>query len=83
MLFISACLAWMVKNYGPKLTAALAKKDTALNAISQIKSLIQSCEQASEDGTITPEEAQKIMTLTRDLVSSTDIKELLEEFSKV
>lgn len=76
-----------VFTYGKKIKTVLStvekinsEKTIALNAMNQVKSLIESAKAANADGTITPEEMEKIIDEAEAVLRSPDIEKLLKDF---
>ena len=70
----------IIQNQNIEISDLTANLQLILAVISQIRSLIQTYKDATEDGTISPEEAKKVLTQVQLMVDSPEVKKLIKEF---
>jgi hypothetical protein len=87
LLGLSTGFGFLVVKFKPQITD-LTMKIAGLNTdilillevINRIKSLVVTCEAATQDQNISQEEAEKILKEVKELTESEDIKRLLKDF---
>ncbi len=69
-----------LKNVETSLNVIGSEKTSALEAVNEIKTLLENCKVASADGKITTEEMEKIYAEIIEIVNSPTVSKLLKNF---